>query len=98
VGATITGKHYFECVFQEAVGNSPTKCDFDFGSRCCRLCAVEASQIQKQGKRSCGVHLVYFPLFPIVFFWNLRVEDRTVLTDQFALLLADFLNNPISAR
>ena len=36
-GGVFREKIFLKVRFQKAVGNSPAKCDFDFGSRCCRL-------------------------------------------------------------
>ena len=79
--------------FQNRVGISPTKSDFDFGRRTCRLCAIEGSFIQKQLQHFSCVHTINLPLVPIFGFWDLRVQDRAVLSDVLALFLPDLFHN-----
>ena len=47
MGGVLQEKIFLKVRFQKWVGNSPTKSDFDFGRRTCRLCAIEGSLIQK---------------------------------------------------
>ena len=78
---------------QNQVGNYPTKSDFDFGRRTCRLCAIEGSFIQKQLQHFSCVHTIDLPLVPVFSFWDLRVQDRAVLSDVLALFLSDFFHD-----
>ena len=92
-GGAFREKIFLKVCFQNAVSNSPAKCDFDFGSRCCRLSAAEASFFQKQSQHFLGIYPVHFPFVPVLFLRDLRVQERAVLTDQFALLLSDLFDN-----
>ena len=90
-GGVIQEEIFLKVRFQKWVGNFPTKSDFDFGRRCCRLWATQGSFVQKQLQHLSCVHTIDLPLVPIFGFWNLRIQDRAMLPNEFALFLSDFL-------
>ena len=92
-GGVLQEEIFLKVRFQKWVGNSPTKSDFDFGRRTCRLCAIEGSFIQKQFQHLSCVHTIDLPFVPVFSFWNLRVQDRTMLPNEFTLFLSDFLHD-----
>jgi hypothetical protein len=91
MGGVLQEEIFLKVRFQKWEGNSPTKSDFDFGRRTCRLCAIEGSFIQKQFQHLSCVHTIDLPFVPVFSFWNLRIQDRTMLPNEFALFLSDFL-------
>ena len=92
-GGVLQEEIFLKVRFQKWEGNSPTKSDFDFGRRTCRLCAIEGSFIQKQFQHLSCVHTIDLPFVPVFSFWNLRVQDRTMLPNEFTLFLSDFLHD-----
>ena len=92
-GGYITGKIYLKVHFQADLGRTPTKSHFDFGSRSCRLCAIEASFLQQQLQHFPCINLMYFPLMPIFGLWDLRVQNRAVLPDELALFPSDLFHH-----
>ena len=93
MGGVLQEVIFLKVRIQKWVGNSPTKSDFDFGRRTCRLCAIEGSFIQKQLQHLSCVHSIDLPFVPVFSFWNLRVQDRAMLPNEFALFLSDFLHD-----
>ena len=91
IGGVLQEEIFLKVRFQKWEGNSPTKSDFDFGRRTCRLCAIQGLFIQKQLQYLSCVHATDLPFVPVFSFWNLRVQDRTMLPNEFALFLSDFL-------
>lgn len=92
-GGIFREKIFLKVRFQKAVGNSPSKLCFDFGRRCCRLSAAEPSLFQKLLQCFSGINFIQLPLPLVLFFRYLCIQNGAVLPDQFALLLADFLND-----
>ena len=93
MGGVLQEEIFLKVRFQKWEGNSPTKSDFDFGRRTCRLCAIEGSFIQKQFQHLSCVHTIDLPFVPVFSFWNLRIQDRAMLPNEFALFLSDFLHD-----
>lgn len=81
------------------MAHTPTKSDFYLGERFSRLFPQTRTQgreanrngaSQKLLQHLSGIHRIHIPLAPILCFWNLRIQNRAVLSDVFALFAADF--------
>jgi hypothetical protein len=96
MGGVLQETIFLKVRFQKAVGNSPSKCDFDFGSRCCRLSAIEASFFQKQLQHFFCIDGFYLPFSPVFSFGDLRIQFRPVLSEVHAFHITNLFVNIVA--